>query len=203
MGSSGEMMDYQVYISTPRTVGEETTIEGVSWMCVENCTLLGYTIDDHIPVLEGPNGPMLNEGQLMLSSHFKVCPKPEYTCTENLILNEYEWIHVEDLVGRNIQAIKRSDDRFVILCDGKSYFKLVSEYEKYESIPLLRSTRITIDDLRWLGALSEEEISKCNAERCRERDRQDHANADRAFRAAVNRVGPERAKKLLDKLSLV
>lgn len=191
------MIEYQTCMALPQTVGQRVGIEGTDWICVKDSTFIGWTIESLEPVLLGPDGPVLYDGQYVKASHFKTFPKPGQTHTEIMTLAEYERINPCDLVGKNITHVNLDYNVFVAICDDKTYVKLKPGYEQYDGDLELYNNDLSIHDLKQLDILSNDEWATHQAE-FKARRIQDNARLyDQQFKAAMNQIGKDRAKELM------
>jgi len=191
------VINYQTCMAIPYTVGSRVGIEGTDWLCIEESTFIGWTIESLEPVLRGPDGPMLNEGHFVQAAHFKTTPKPGQTRSENMLLAEYESIHPVELVGKNITHSRWCDDTFLALCDDKTYVKFQARCEQYGSDLELRRDDITVDDLNSLDVIDASVWQKCQEEQREIRMRRANLSAQRNFDTAVRNLGVKRAKELI------
>lgn len=191
-------IEYKAYLSRPLKVGGDINIEGVKWMCVQDCTLLGATIENNTPVLEGLDGLMLNGGQLMRAERFKTFPKPGQTYTEIMALSEYERIKPQDLAGKELKCVYRMDETFIAVCLDKTYVKFSAATEQWSTDLTLEDERLTIRDLHMLKLIRDITWKRHLEEEQKERVQDTARLYDGQFKEAVNRVGVDRATKLLE-----
>jgi hypothetical protein len=193
---------FRTYLPVARIVGSTVNIEGVAWICVRECTLIGSTVEENIPVILGVDeNPIMNEDELILKSYFKTLPKPDKTYTENMLLAKYGRISAGELTKKHIKHIRKDDDTFVAICDDKSYVKFTAEREQWEDNLVLDDECLTIWDLKSFGILTDQEWDDHEDEGRRGRVRANNAVAERNFRQATRQIGVVRARKILDSLN--
>ena len=189
-------IQYQTYMALNINNGDDINIEGVNWICVEPCTLIGCTIEGNIPVISGPDGPMLNRGHFLERGSFKTLPKSGQSRTEVLILAEYEEITVDELPKKSIKFAYQDECCCIIVCEDKTYFKLVIEYD-YDESPRFSGETITIDELKTFGLLTDAEWESHLEDSQTVREQAQAVATHKAFQDVVRRIGVNKAKELL------
>lgn len=193
-------IEFQTYVPMPCTPGNTTKIGTTDWVCIKPCTLFGYTLGEGLPVIEGPDGaPALSDHHFLQARYFKTLPKGGQTYLEIMALRVYTKIDPGELVGKDVRYCRHTYDKVLVICTDNSYFKLVGEREQYDDDVFLREQDLTIQDLRVIGAISDEDFAAYEAERkaIREKDQEDEKI--RRFRMAAKQIGlgVEKVKELL------
>jgi hypothetical protein len=178
----------------PRTLGDETNIGGEKWICVKPCTLVGLTIKNNTPVIMGLDGPEIHDGHFMRARYFKTLPKPGQSYMEIMALRGYSRISPSQLVGKKVRYCHERGDSILVVCTDNSYFKLTAERDRYDDDLLLMSKDLTIQDLRNIGAISDEDYAKYEEERETCRKINQEADKVRRFKLAAAQVGLGTAK---------
>lgn len=189
--------EYQIY--TPRLckVGEGINNEGIEWICVKECMLIGSTIEDNIPVFQGPDGPVLNDGQLVRVDHFKTLPKLGQTYTEIMTLAEYEMVEPKELEGKELKRVYQMDDTFIAICHDKTYIKFFAAKD-WDNDSTLDDDCLTLSNL-YMFNLIDKSTWEQHLKEALEAHLQNTATLyDSQFREAMHRVGEERAKELMN-----
>jgi hypothetical protein len=184
----------------PVKVGDDVNICSVKWICAKPCTLIGYTLEDGLPVIAGPTGAVMSDHHFILASYFKTKPKPGQSYLEIMALRRYEKIGPEELEGKSIKSCCSRWSEVIIICDDNSYCKLVAEREQYDGGLMLSENDLTFDDLRGIGAISDEDFTAYEEEKKANREEVKAAEAIRRFRAAAEQIGLgiEKVEELLN-----
>ncbi len=188
-------MNYQVYMARQMTTGDDFDFKGVKWVCVESCTIIGCTIEGNIPVIKGPDGPMLNQNHLLERGFFKTLPKPGQTRTEIMTLAEYEHVEPKELEGKELKRVYKMDEKFIAVCHDKTYVKFIATTWNIDLT--LDSECLTLDELNRLNLIPESTWQQHLEEERKTRAENTARLYDTQFKEAARRVGKERAKKLL------
>ena len=146
---------YHQYFPFHMSVGETVTVAGVSYYCLIECSVAGYTLDTGEPVIADGDGFKISKGELVKSIGFRTRPEPGLTHTANWSLGKYEQINLADLEGRTVAKTLIMNGSLLILCNDDAYIKKESHTDEYSGRESLRDARLTIEDLRELKLISE------------------------------------------------
>ncbi len=179
-------------------VGNDINIEGMKWMCVKECMLLGHTIEDNIPVLQGPDGLMINDSQFVRADRFKTFPKLGQTYTEIITLAEYESVRPKELEGKELKRVYQMNKIFIAICHDKTYVKFSAGHEPWDNDLTLDNECLTLSDLHRLDLISESRWERHLEEEQEKRMQSTARLDDKQFKEVARRIGEDRAKELLN-----
>lgn len=186
-------IQYTPYMPFLLKPGDTVTIGPNGWRCTFECTLIGATIENDIPVLQVDMGRVLNKGELVLESEK---PTNEPGNIEEMILSQYQKVNLPDLPGKTIKYATTYTDDIIIITEDSCYVKLVASHDP-ESYFQWDSEDLSISDLRTACLLSDEQWNTVLAEReTLQQQWRSHQN-EKSLRKLVGTLGRDCVKKIL------
>jgi len=192
---------YQQIMAFPMVAGDEVTLHGAKWVCVIACTVVGVTLDHHLPVVKGPLEPRLNNGDLRLGSEPAAQGKPGQVPIEVATLRPFTQIgpnDIEEIEGQRILHWKFDTfGGFLVMFEGGTYLKmdLTSGYDG----PELSMEDLTMGDLNSLDWLPPGVWDKYLAQKKLLRNAQSRNSGEIQLGAAIDELGIDRVRELVSK----
>jgi len=192
---------YQQMMAFPMVAGDEIKLHGAMWTCVLPCTVVGVTLDDHLPVVKGPLEARLNIDELRLTGDQEVQGRPGEVPIEMATLRPFTQIgpnDTEEIEGKRIlHWTFDTFGGFLALFEDGTYLKmdLTSGYEG----PELSMEDLTMGDLNSLDWLPPGVWDKYLAQKQLLRDAQSRNYGESQLGTAIDELGIDRVREIVAK----
>jgi len=190
-------LDYKRYYPHPCHTGDTITIEKKAWDCVVPCTMIGATWQNHIPVIEGPDGPRVINGELIPANILRTKGKPGQVPIEVMTLGEYKQIGPLDLKGCHIVDIRWTGYELIIICEDKTYIKLSPDSDEYVGLSLATSS-LTMCDLRDMGQLIPDDWERFKKQQQDVRMARKQRAGEEQLKSVIAKLGIKAVKEIVN-----
>jgi hypothetical protein len=160
--------------------------------------VIGETIEDGTPVLQGNSEPELNRDELIPAGTLRTPGKPGMVPTAVLTLGQYQKIKPEELAGTRIAHIRYTPWEWLTITDGNKYAKQAAVID-LDGSASFEDDDLTMTDLNMLGLVSEEKIAAFQVEMKTAQEQKVRRDGTAQLKAAVDKLGKEQIIAMLDR----
>jgi hypothetical protein len=191
---------YRQFTPFPMIVGDEINLDGAMWTCIMPCTVVGSTLEDHLPVLRVGTQAQHNQGELVRSEGL-TGGTPSQVPIEATMLRQYIQVgpnDIEEIEGKKILNWKFDFwGGFTILFQDLTYLKMdvTSDYDG----PKLVIDDLDMSDLFDMGRLSSDIWDKYLSQKKIRREALNRNGGEHQLDAAISELGIERVRELVSK----
>lgn len=190
--------EYQVLFPHPCEPGDVINIPGhKKWDCVTPCTIIGHLVENGIPVIGSANGPKIIDGELVPQGYLRTPGRSGQTSLAVMTLGDYKRLPVEDMKGRRFIHCRYRSELLLLIDEEKNYVKLVPCEARYDDPCCFDSERLTMDDLRDLELLSDEDWERHKDQQKVQHQTSIKRQGKTALEKALRLLGPTEVKKII------
>jgi len=143
---------YVPYTPFPCVAGDHIEVAGTMWTCLTQCTVIGHTVIDQLPVLKDSPEPRVNVDELITGQYTGVVDGQ--VAVEFEIVEAFKQADPKDLAGKRVRVCSYNmHGALIVIFDDQTYMKVEPERDWDDTI--LAETAITVEDLRRLHLVKE------------------------------------------------